>query len=89
MKMFIADLNRELVGNGINDICAQLKDNELIFDERTKADEEECTVGDIIESVTQRFNLRPSDITMADYGNEYPPVYLCLFRYDGKKQERY
>lgn len=75
---FIADLNRELVGSGINDICAQLKDNELIFDERTKADEEECTVGDIIDSVTQRFNLRPSDISMSDYGNEYPPVYLCL-----------
>ena len=71
---FIADLNRELVGNGINDICAQLKDNELIFDERTKADEEECTV--ILLNDT--FNLRPSDITMADYGNEYPPVYLCL-----------
>lgn len=74
---FIADLNRELVGSGINDICAQLKDNELIFDERTKADEEE-TVGDIIDSVTQRFKLRPSDISMSDYGNEYPPVYLCL-----------
>lgn len=75
---FIADLNRELVESGNNDICAQIKDNELIFDERIKAGDEECTVGDIIDSVSQRFKLRPSEITMSDYGDKYPPVYLCL-----------
>lgn len=75
---FVEDLNRELVKVGNNDICAQIKNNELIFDERINADEEEGTIGDIIDSVTQRFNLRPSEISMAEYGNEYPPVYLCL-----------
>lgn len=75
---FIADLNNALVEKGIIDVIAQIKDGELVFDEKL----EECggfsSLGDMIDSVTQRFNLRPSDITMSDFGHKYPRIFLCL-----------
>lgn len=75
---FIEDLNNALVEKGIIDVIAQIKDGELVFDEKLEECGEFSSIGDMIDSVTQRFNLRPSDITMSDFGNKYPQIFLCL-----------